>query len=107
MHLLMEVREEHVIFGPPAGGANAPPAIHEDALWVEGCVVAKFDVFTGKVDRFLTWGAAFTTFAQRLSFRATRNAAYLFNVHVPTEHRCVPPQKASVKSGSFFTAVIK
>ncbi|XP_043220498.1 uncharacterized protein LOC122380927 isoform X2 [Amphibalanus amphitrite] len=74
-HVLMEMREEHVVFGPP-GGRAGPPTIHEEELWVEGVKVAQFERFMSKPDQYLTWGAAFTVFAQRLSFRATQAAAY-------------------------------
>ena len=85
------MREEHAVFGPP-GGQTSPPSIHEQALWVEGCMVARFEKFTTKTDQFLTWGSAFTTFAQRLSFRATQAAAYVVNVHLLKTDSCTAPK---------------
>ncbi|XP_043199635.1 actin cytoskeleton-regulatory complex protein PAN1-like [Amphibalanus amphitrite] len=55
-HVLMEMREEHVAFGPP-GGQAGPPTIHEEELWVEGVKVAQFERFMSKADQYLTWGA--------------------------------------------------
>ena len=79
-HLLLEVREESSVFGPPQ--QNGPPCIADNALWVEGSEVAKFETFANNVDRFLTWGAAFTSFAQKTTNRSVANAAYLVTVLV-------------------------
>ena len=59
------------------------PAIHEGALWIEGCRTFQLEHFRSKVDQFLTWGGggAFTTYAQWLNFRNIQNFAFLASVH--------------------------
>ena len=77
------------------------PVDISDALWVDGCMVARFEKLCGKVDRFLTWGAAFTTFAQRMTFKARQNAAFLVNVHVLGTDMCAAP-KGFAKIGKYL-----
>ena len=63
------------MFGAPRNGG--PPCIHENDLFVEGTVAAHFSSLKNKIDQYLTWGAAFTTFAQKSGMRAVESAAYL------------------------------
>ena len=77
-HLLLEVREEAAVFGSPR--KDGPPCIFDDILWVEGIEAVTFTTFCNAVDRFLTWGAAFTVFAQKTSKRSVASAAYIATV---------------------------
>ena len=89
-HLLLELREEDAVFGPPQAGG--PPCVHEDTLFVEGSPVARFEMFQSSVDRFLTWGAVFTVFAQKPTKKSTRCAAYLATVCVLKTDVLKPPR---------------
>ena len=92
-HLLLEVREEDTVFGPPQ--QDGPPCIAEDAFWVEGCEVAAFNTMVNKIDRFLTWGASFSIFAQKQTTRNIANAAYLATVVVLRTDVLKPPKPST------------
>ncbi|KAF0304724.1 hypothetical protein FJT64_023540 [Amphibalanus amphitrite] len=76
-HLLIELREEDALYAAPTAGG--PMVIWRDALWVEGEKVADFEILN-KIDQFLTWGAAFSVFAQKPTKKSTRCSAYLATI---------------------------
>ena len=69
--------------GPRDRGAASHPVIHEGVVWVEGCLVARFERLRAKVDQFLTWGHALQRGVRPAAFKSAReNAAFLGSVHV-------------------------
>ncbi|KAF0302589.1 hypothetical protein FJT64_025315 [Amphibalanus amphitrite] len=88
-HLLIELREEDALYAAPTAGG--PMVIWRDALWVEGEKVADFEILN-KIDQFLTWGAAFSVFAQKPTKKSTRCSAYLATVMVLQTDVLKPPK---------------
>ncbi|KAF0288866.1 hypothetical protein FJT64_001393 [Amphibalanus amphitrite] len=89
-HLLIELREEDALYTAPTAGG--PMVIWRDALWVEGEKVADFEILINKIDQFLTWGAAFSVFAQKPTKKSTRCSAYLATVMVLQTDVLKPPK---------------
>ena len=76
-------------------GRHGPPCVHEDVLSVEGTAAARFTSFKNKIDQYLTWGAAFTIFAQKVGMRAVESAAYMVLVIVLKTDVMKPPKSFS------------
>ena len=75
--MLFEIREKHHVFGY----SKMHPCIHEQRLYIE-CVEAVRLENRNHTDQFLTWACALTVFAQRITFPAIENAAYIGCVRV-------------------------
>ncbi|XP_043233871.1 uncharacterized protein LOC122387591 [Amphibalanus amphitrite] len=88
-HVLIELREEDALYAAPTAGG--PMVIWRDVLWVEGEKVAEFEILN-KIDQFLTWGAAFSVFAQKPTKKSTRCSAYLATVMVLQTDVLKPPK---------------
>ena len=88
-HLLLEMREEQAVFGPPT--ANGPPCISDGSLYVEREKVAEMSTMSNLLDELLTWGAAFSVFAQPVK-KSVEGTAHLILVHVLKTDVTKPPK---------------
>ena len=78
---------------PAAAGR---PALHRGRCVLGGGMrVAAFNTMVNKIDRFLTWGASFSIFAQKQTTRNIANAAYLATVVVLRTDVLKPPKPST------------
>lgn len=95
-HLLLELREEQEVFGAPS--PDGPPKLYEGAIYVEGALVAECDTMLNICDQLLTWGAAFSVFAQNVR-KSVEGTAHLLLLHVlKTDILKAPKQFARIRN---------
>ena len=75
------------------------PHVADEYLVVEGVPTVHFKHLTTKTDKLLTWGAAFTVFAQSHNRPAIRVAGHLLCVTILKTDVSLPPKQWAAMTG--------
>ena len=75
------------------------PHVADDFHAIEGVPAVQFKELTAKVNKLLTWGAAFTVFAQSFNRPAIRLAGYLMCAVILKTDVSPPPKQWAAMTG--------